>query len=622
MSKKKRYKYSLAQAIRMGFRSLAMFFSMSKSVFFSKIAASLLAVCTPLVNLYFSALFINELAGRREEETLIALVLIILSVNLLLGLLGAVAKHWNDYSRSYFSFEYKSIAMKKYLNMDFLDIDRQSTHELQNQIDQASNFMGWGPFRALEIFEEQVSALFKILGGAALSFSLFVKSVPEGSALEWLNSPLAMTGILASMIFISVLSPRLVNRGEAYWLHYNDEGTFGNRYLGFFGYLSLDSSRAVDIRMYNQQEMSRHFIESENVFGVGSKIAKAARGPMGILFSLSHMLTAVLMGVVYFYVCLKAFGGAFGIGSVTQYIGATTSFFVGMTDFLATIGAVRGNAEFLSLFYRLWDMPNTMYKGSLTTEKRTDRNYEVEFRDVSFKYPETDIYALRHVNMKFRVGSRLAVVGMNGSGKTTFIKLLCRLYDPTEGEILLNGIDIRKYEYREYIDIFSVVFQDFKLFSLPLGQNIAAAESYSASRVDDAIRKVGFEGRAQELSGGLETYVNRDLDDDGVKFSGGESQKIAIARALYKDAPFIILDEPTAALDPIAEAEIYEKFSEIAGDRTAIYISHRLSSCKFCDEILVFHEGRVVQKGSHSKLLEDTNGKYHELWNAQAQYYV
>ena len=272
--------------------------------------------------------------------------------------------------------------------------------------------------------------------------------------------------------------------------------------------------------------------------------------------------------------------------------------------------------------FEFLDIPNAMYQGSLTTEKRSDRRYEVEFKDVSFKYPGSDIWALRHVNMKFKVGKRLAVVGENGSGKTTFIKLLCRLYDPQEGQILLNGIDIRKYRYDDYINIFSVVFQDFQLISQPLGNNVAGSMNYDRERVRKALLDAGFGDRLATMEKGLDTTLYKGVYEDGVDVSGGEAQKIAIARALYKDAPFIILDEPTAALDPIAEAEIYSKFDEIAGDKTAIYISHRLSSCKFCDEIAVFHEGAVIQQGTHAELVADENGKYYELWNAQAQYYT
>ena len=223
--------------------------------------------------------------------------------------------------------------------------------------------------------------------------------------------------------------------------------------------------------------------------------------------------------------------------------------------------------------------------------------------------------------MKFKVGKRLAIVGENGSGKTTFIKLLCRLYDPQEGQILLNGIDIRKYHYPDYMGLFSVVFQDFQLMSQPLGNNVAGSMVYDERKVLKALSDAGFDERIKSMPDGLDTWLYKEYTENGVEISGGEAQKIAIARALYKNAPFIILDEPTAALDPIAEAEIYAKLNEIIDDKTAVYISHRLSSCKFCDEILVFHEGKMVQQGSHEVLLAENRGKYYELWQAQAQYY-
>ena len=375
--------------------------------------------------------------------------------------------------------------------------------------------------------------------------------------------------------------------------------------------------------MYNQQEkVCVPYMNKNKAFTPDSKMARYSRGPQGLWYAAGECVSVVLTGVVYLFVCLKAWGGAFGVGSVTQYVGAITNLFQGISKLLQTMGDIRTNAGFLETSYEFLDIPNNMYQGSLTTEKRSDRQYEIEFRDVSFKYPGSDTYALRHVNMKFRVGSRLAVVGMNGSGKTTFIKLLCRLYDPTEGQILLNGIDIRKYNYDDYINIFSVVFQDFQLFALPLGQNVACSAQYDKARVIDCLDKAGFSHRMSSMPKGLDTLLYKDLDENGVEVSGGEAQKIAIARALYKDAPFIILDEPTAALDPIAEAEIYSKFNDIAGDKTAIYISHRLSSCKFCDEIAVFHDGAVIQQGTHETLVADEDGKYYELWQAQAQYYT
>lgn len=326
--------------------------------------------------------------------------------------------------------------------------------------------------------------------------------------------------------------------------------------------------------------------------------------------------------VCYLFVVVKAFFGAFGIGNIVQYVSVLSKFGDGVRELWAMLSDNTLYCRHLKRTFAYLDIPNKMYQGSLTVEKRDDNEYYVEFKDVSFKYPGTDIYALRHVNIKFKVGEKLAVVGMNGSGKTTFIKLLCRLYDPTEGEILLNDVNIKKYDYQEYMSIFSVVFQDFQLFSFSLGQNVASSAEFDREKVLACLEKAGFGERLETMPKGTETSLYKNFDSDGVEISGGEAQKIALARALYKGAPFIILDEPTAALDPVSEYEVYSKFDEIAGDRTAVYISHRLASCRFCDKIAVFHEGEVIQTGNHEELVADTGGKYYELWNAQAQYYT
>ena len=229
---------------------------------------------------------------------------------------------------------------------------------------------------------------------------------------------------------------------------------------------------------------------------------------------------------------------------------------------------------------------------------------------------------MKNVNVTITPGKKLALVGANGAGKTTFVKLLCRLYDPEEGQILLDGRDIKEYDSKEYIKLFSYVFQDFKLFSLSLGENIAAATEYDTEKALECIKKVSFEERYRDMQDGLDTCLYRDIAEDGVMISGGEAQKIALARALYKDAPIVVLDEPTAALDPIAEAKVYSDFGKLVDHKTAIYVSHRLSSCRFCDTILVFDHGEIVQTGSHEELANKRDGKYYELWNAQAKYYV
>lgn len=621
MSNNTNKKTSFAAAFKNNLRAWKILFKPCKGIFVSIFLSALTAAASPLVTIWFSAQLLNELAGSRNPAALRNWVLLTLGATAGIMLLNAILQHWREAEESTFYAKMQSVFGKKRLDMDFPNADSQRVYELQSQIWQSQNFTGYGLRQSIEIFRSGCNALFQIIGGIGLSLGLFFAKIPQASGLGFLNSPLFTVGFIALLFAAALAAPVCATKGNSYWERNDEQGTFGNRVFGYFSSASSNRARMADMRFYKQQAIAENYLEKNDTFGMKSTFAQYAKGPMGLLIALSSCVSAFLTGLIYLLVCIKAWAGAFGLGTATQYIGSVTSFFGGFSELMKCIGVMRINSSFLDTVFELLDTPNTMYQGSLTTEKRSDIQYDVEFRDVSFKYPGSEAYALRHVNMKFKVGSRLAVVGMNGSGKTTFIKLLCRLYDPTEGEILLNGINIRKYRYDDYMKIFSVVFQDFQLLALPLGQNVAASQTYDAARVLDCLNKAGFGEKLAKMPHGLDTYLYKSVDTEGVDVSGGEAQKIAIARALYKDSPFIILDEPTAALDPIAEAEIYSKFDEIAGDKTAVYISHRLSSCKFCDEIAVFDSGSVIQQGTHSDLLADESGKYFELWNAQAQYY-
>jgi ABC-type multidrug transport system fused ATPase/permease subunit len=245
------------------------------------------------------------------------------------------------------------------------------------------------------------------------------------------------------------------------------------------------------------------------------------------------------------------------------------------------------------------------------------------FENVSFCYPYQSEPSLKNINLTINNKERLSIVGENGAGKTTLIKLLMRFYEPTTGRILLNGMDIRQIDYRKYLDIFSSVFQDFKLFAFRIVDNITSLQGSAAEarKVEESLVKAGIHEKIQSLEKGLDTYLYKLYEEDGVELSGGESQKLAIARALYKDAPVVVLDEPTAALDPRAEFEIYTKFLQMVDNKTAVFISHRLSSARFCDRIVVLKDGAIAESGSHDELMA-RNGYYAELFNMQAQFYV
>ena len=622
---KKTDKVSLKRAFATNHRALKLIYKHYPQMVVSQMLSVVWNALTPYVGIFLSALIIDELAGDRDANRLQLLVIITLASAAVIALVTALLNKWKETQSAGWWLKIEHLVSEKMLDTDYVNLDDTHTAEMLSTIRQNFNGGGWGLGQVLECYKELCSSVFTILGGLALTVSLFAIKVPgDAGTLTLLNNPLIVLGVVIVMLAVTFIAPMLNNKAGSYYAKYANSHNLGNRLFSFFGYLGYYSALATDVRIYRQDKIcERYNRNKEDTFGSNGLFAHFARGSMGLYSAAGAAVSVIFTGVVYAFVCLKALTGAFGLGSVTQYVASITKVSSGMSSFVSNIGLMCNNTPFLELTFDFLDIPNNMYQGSLTVEKRRDRKYQVEFRNVSFKYPGSDNYALRNVNMKFEIGKRLAVVGMNGSGKTTFIKLLCRLCDPTEGEILLNGIDIRKYNYREYMDIFSVVFQDFQLLSLKLGENVAGKVDYDKELVIDCLEKAGFADRFIKMKDGTETYLYKDFDTkNGVDVSGGEAQKIAIARALYKDAPFIILDEPTAALDPIAEAEIYGKFDEIAGDKTAIYISHRLSSCKFCDEIAVFHEGAVIQQGSHASLVADTNGKYYELWNAQAQYYT
>lgn len=381
------------------------------------------------------------------------------------------------------------------------------------------------------------------------------------------------------------------------------------------------SETGKDLRIFGQQELIEEGVlgQQQEALEKLKEIRKQGMTQSGI----EATLTTVNCGLIYLYAAFKAYLGLITVGSVVKYASGIIQCINGIKNILFCATGWRQAVDYGREYLEYLEFENSTKDGSGHVSENEDQSILLECEHVSFRYPGTKEDAIHDLNLKMvlKPGDHIAIVGRNGSGKTTFIKLLCRLYNVTEGVIRVNGKDIRDYAYEEYVDIFSVVFQDYRMFSLELGENIAASEKVEEERVLDAMRKAGLGHRLENLPNGLDTYVGKEFEENGVNFSGGERQKLAIARAIYKDAPFVIMDEPTAALDPISECDVYESFDRLVGHKAAVYISHRLASCRFCDKILVFSEGGVVQNGSHEALVEQ-KGLYREMWNAQAQWYA
>lgn len=330
--------------------------------------------------------------------------------------------------------------------------------------------------------------------------------------------------------------------------------------------------------------------------------------------------TFIQQGAAYVYLIYCVTNGKITIGSFAMYTAAVTTFSSALRAVLDSVIEIKTYDLYYDKLDEYLNLPCILRSGNRSISKT--REYNIEFCDVSFKYPGSQKYALEHINIVIPFGQKLSIVGENGAGKTTFIKLLTRMYQPTDGKILLNGIDICEYDYDQYMSIIASVFQDYKLFSFSLIDNITLGKKVEKEKAEEILRYVGFGDKLNKLPKGLDSSIYKNFDEEGFEPSGGEGQKIALARALYKDAPIMVLDEPTAAMDPKAEYELYHNFNDMVIGKTAIYISHRLSSSKFCDVIAVFENGHISEYGTHDELMNIVEGKYRSLFMMQSQFYV
>ncbi len=570
----------------------------------------------PFITIWFSARIVDELTNHCRKDYIASYVICVITINFICIVFQNVLLHICNEKESQMWIWFEKVFSDKQMSLDYDDLEDVSIQKQRQEVEENLFMFGNGLAQLVWGTSVMVKVFINIFVALLMSGTLFISKTGE----KIVDHPIWIVAILGCITLCGFSNYKATRKENSLFMKWCDNSLWFNRTFMFFGHeLYTNLERAKDVRIYRQDTLAIKKIEELEAWG---KAEKKNSFHMAFFPSVAGFIVGLGNCACYLFVAIKAFLGAYGVGSVVQYVSVLTRLGDGIRDLMFMVSDNELYCAHLKKMYDYLDIPNHMYQGSLTVEKREDNEYYIEFRNVSFKYPRTENYVLRNVNLKFKIGEKLAVVGMNGSGKTTFIKLLCRLYDPTEGEILLNNVDIRKYDYKEYMSIFSVVFQDFKLFSFGLGQNVSASFHYNEELTKKCLEKAGFYGRLQSMKKGLETSIYKDLDEEGVEISGGEAQKIALARALYKDAPFIILDEPTAALDPIAEYEVYSKFNEIVQDKTAIYISHRLSSCRFCDVIAVFDDGQIVQRGVHDKLLQDTHGKYYELWKAQAQYYT
>ncbi len=568
------------------------------------------------IGIYISTMVLNELQEGTSAEKLITKVLLWMLATLILYLLIGKLSNESEVIKGHSGELLDARMAIKNMEMNYPDLDSPYVNKLYSRMEE-DNRWGSGIYGGFDNLEKLFFQAFNALFAIGMLIPILHQLLAHKNTLTWAFFAVLVLAVLCNGLAERYFGKKLTGH-MALWTNDKPEETNLMWYYAVYDGISLENRK--DVKLYDALDLLKEytFVHGREFLKYKDKLVAGTSGRREFII---NILNAGVRGICYLFLTLIAAGGGIAAGMLIRYVACFERLTNSVQNIFHDAQAFLLVARRQSTMFEFLDIKNSFYEGKLPVEKRSDNEYEIEFCKVSFRYPGREEYALRNFSLKLRIGERMAVVGKNGSGKTTMIKLLCRLYEPTEGVIYLNGVDIRKFDYSEYMRLFSVVFQDFSLFDYSIAENVAADGGFDAQRVRDSLSKAGFGERLERLPEGIHTLMGKGFDEKGILFSGGECQKIAIARALYKDSPFILLDEPTAALDPVAEYEVYSAFDEMVNGKTAIYISHRLSSCRFCNDIVVFDGGQAVQRGSHTALLADEQGLYYALYTAQAQYY-
>lgn len=589
---------TLLYMIKTAWKEKPSLFIMYGILFIAQLMQKVQAVLLPKF-LMDELMFIIE--GKSIEahlQNVILYVALICGLSLLSNVMNNIVYQWRGVLEEWFNEYFETLLADHTMKMDY---EHTEDPAVLDQLNRAKEGISW--------YSGGVTGVLNSVYDMILNVTVIVGV----TAVIALTCPLLLPIQIIALFLITLLNAK---RNE---IEIEQHGKLAkiNRVFSYYLYQLANFSYGKEIRLYDSAEMmcrkagskSKEIIDN---WRVRSQRQRAYSWKM-------DLVNAVRDGLSYFYMGLLAITKRITVGDFSMCAAAASELYQGMWGSVYAWQEITKRCIYAYRFLQFLEYPETLTKGN---QKVTGEKHTIEFSHVSFRYPRSEQYVLKDINLKISSGEHLSVVGLNGAGKTTFIKLLCRLYDVTEGEILIDGVNIKEYSEEEYQKLFAVVFQDFKLLAFSLKENITFGEEAEEEEIQHVLELSGFYEDARKLPEGLDTMLYKSFDEHGTELSGGQQQKTAIARALYRNAPIVILDEPTAALDPVAEYDIYRHFDCLVGNKTAIYISHRLSSCKFCDRIAVFADKTIKEYGTHGELVNKENGIYAELFAAQAKYYI
>ncbi len=558
---------------------------------------TLAAALIPLPPVLLPKLVIEELAGRARPEYLFYIVAGFLILSMLLNFLKSIP-YQNSYMRlTRLRIDYVARMFTGLLRMDYPYCEDDKFYDEHEKAFNSTNSNNNG---VEAVYRAMFSAPAILLTAAALAVFIGMRN------------PLILLAILVNIAAIAFISRKV----HAYRFAKKEELGHAERRMGYYLRTTHDFAYGKDIRVYGLRErvIDNCRREIQGYTDIHALIAKRE-----YLLGFIGLATLVLSDAATYGLIVREVVEGMSIADFSMYLAAAAALSLNLKNLTKEVTTMLNEGDYV---HELFSFLDTDFVGAQGTRGPVGGDtLEVEFRDVSFKYPRSEKYVFEHLNLTIRKGERLALVGVNGAGKSTLVKLMTGLFHATEGQILINGILIEEFNKRALHAMFSAVFQEVNVIAYTILENVAGREDGDRARAEEALKKAGLWEKVASLPKGLDTVMLKVIDEEGAIFSGGESQKLAIARALYKDANMVVMDEPTAALDALAEQDIYERFDELTSGKTALYISHRLASTRFCDRIILLDGARIAEVGTHAELMA-MRGKYCEMFTVQGKYYT
>lgn len=571
-----------------------------RSVILLALTMAVVAILLSLTQLFIVPSILEVVEINVSVAELTAIILLFTGVLILLSAAQSYFSSCSQFGRIEVRLIIGSMIQNKALTMSYPDIENQN---VRKKMDKASMLVTSNSAATEAIWTTLVNLLKNVV-----EFIVFF------SLLATLN-PFMIIAVLVTTI-VSFSASNYLN-GWGY-RHRDEEAEYSRR-MNYLSEKSRDYTLAKDVRIFGMQGWI------EDVYNSMLRLYRSflARGERVYIWGniIDVILAFMRNGIVYFFLIGGVLEGEMSAAQFVLYFNTVKLFTNGVGKIMTDLATLRKQSLDICAVREFLDYPETFQmEQGIPITPNLNIPYQIELQDVSFRYPEAEKNTLSHINLTIRQGEKLAIVGLNGAGKTTLIKLICGFLDPTEGKVLLNNINIKMYNRRDYYQLFSAVFQDFSVLDVTIAENIAQTdENINTELMEHCINQAGLTEKIKRLPNGVKTHIGK-VFEDGIELSGGELQQLMLARALYKNAPIIVLDEPTSALDSIAESEIYNKYNELTNGRMAVYISHRLASTRFCDRIILIAEGSIDEEGTHDELLAH-NGHYADLFEIQSKYY-